>query len=147
MNQSHYVRTVLTAYTGLSDTPNRPRPNDRRLVRKWFLKGVPLEHIEAAFTLATVRRSIRPSTATPLPPIRSLFYFELIIDEIKQTGLDLEYVRCLRERIPPAQVHLPPRRHRPVPSEIAGAPAHGLHRASPQTTPTKGDPDAEEDSQ
>ena len=108
MNQSHYVRTVLTAYTGLSDTPNRPRPNDRRLVRKWFLKGVPLEHIEAALTLATVRRSIRPSTATPLPPIRSLFYFELIIDEIKQTGLDLEYVRCLRERIPPAQVHFTP---------------------------------------
>ena len=147
MNQSHYVRAVLAAYTGLPDTPNRSRPNDRRLVHAWFLRGVPLEHIEAAFTLATARRSIRASTAMQLPPIRSLFYFELILEEIQQTGLDLEYVRYLRERLQPAQVLDPPGRHTPVPSETAKARGQGQWRASPLTTPTRGGPGAEDDSQ
>ena len=101
--RGEFVRRVLSAYTRLSDTPNRPRPNDRKLVRSWFLRGVPIEHVEAAFVLATLRRSVRSSTAIPLPPIRSLFYFELILEEIERTGLDLEYIRCLRDRMQPEQ--------------------------------------------
>lgn len=94
-----YVVTVLDCYTGLPDTPDRPRKNDRSLAQRLYEQRVPLQHVRAAFLLATSRRWFRPADADPLEPIRSLHYFVPVIDELRHTPPPSVYVELLRGRL------------------------------------------------
>ncbi len=93
--ESSYVAEVLRLYTLLPDTPDRPRPHDRRLALALARQQVPLELIRAAFILGTARRARSPRA--PLPPIRSLHYFLPILEEVQQEPPDPSYLD-LRER-------------------------------------------------
>jgi hypothetical protein len=94
---SSYVAEVLRLYCQLPDTPDRPRPLDRRLAAALEQRRVPLELIRAAFILATARRTF--SASAPLPPIRSLHYFLPILHELQQQPLDPGYLEHLRRRL------------------------------------------------
>lgn len=76
-----YVNTVLDLYRKTPGTTGRVRPPDRRLAAELYDRGVPLDLVRFALVLATLRRSLRPSGASPLPTIRSLHYFLPVIDE------------------------------------------------------------------
>ena len=83
-------------YVDLPDTPLRPSPRDQWLARQLHEQNVPLSIIESALLLATLRRLIRPTGLPPLSPIRSLAYFQPVIDELQQQPLPDGYLDYLR---------------------------------------------------
>ena len=98
-NSATYVIAVLNLYGELPDTPPRTNPQDQRQARSWFDRGVPLPVVEAALLLASLRR-IRPPGATPLPRIRSLAYFQPVIEELLENPVPEGYVQYLRVKLP-----------------------------------------------
>src|SRR5207248_10303378 len=91
-----YVAAVLTLYVDLPDTPLRASIPDQRQARIWFDRGVPLEVVETALLLACLRRTVRPTDVPPLPRIRSLAYFQPVIEELREhpvAGGCLQYLR------------------------------------------------------
>jgi hypothetical protein len=81
-----YVAAVLLFYVDLPDTPLRPSPQDQALARRLQEQDVPLSLVEAALLLASLRRLMRRADLPPLPPIRSLAYFQPVIEELQQQG-------------------------------------------------------------
>ncbi len=90
---------ILRLYTLLPDTPDRPRPSDRRLAAELERQRVPFDLIRAAFTLGIARRAC---SQRALPPIRSLHYFLPILEEIQLQPPDPAYLQLLQRRL-----HLP----------------------------------------
>ena len=91
-----YAAAVLAIYLDLPDTPMRPSARDHWLARRLHEQGVPFAVVESALLLATLRRLIRPADLPPLPPIRSLAYFQPVIDELQQQPLPESYLDYLR---------------------------------------------------
>jgi hypothetical protein len=94
-----YVAVVLLLYVDLPDTPLRPSPRDQWLARRLHEQGVPIALVESALLLATLRRLIRPADVPPLPPIRSLAYFQPVIEELRQQPLPDGYLDYLRLKL------------------------------------------------
>jgi len=72
---------------------------DRLLAAQLYKRGVPLESVENALTLAAARRLIRPADAPPLAAVRSLAYFLPVIDEVLQLKVSQDYFRYLRHKM------------------------------------------------
>ena len=98
-NPALYVSAVLTLYVDLPDTPLRASVPDQRQARVWFDRGVPLEVVETALLLACLRRKARPTGVPPLPRIRSLAYFQPIIEELLEHPASGGYLQYLRLKI------------------------------------------------
>ncbi len=94
-----YVAAVLTLYLDLPDTPLRASVPDRRHALIWFDRGVPLEMVETALLLACLRRTVRPTDMPPLPRIRSLAYFQPVIEELRQHPAPSGYLHYLRLKL------------------------------------------------
>ncbi len=77
-----YVTTVVTLYMDMPDTPMRVSASDQWLARHFYQDSVPLETVETALLLGSLRRLIRPADSPRLPPIRSLAYFRPVIEEL-----------------------------------------------------------------
>lgn len=104
-----YVALVLSIYVGLPETPARANAQDREQAQRLFARGVPGETVEAALLLASLRRLIRPSHAGPLGVIRSMAYFQPVIEEMLQQPARRDYLDHLRRKLDallsrPAQV-------------------------------------------
>ncbi len=99
MEQREYVRRLLDAYRATPGTTGMVRRADRLLAAQLNERGVPLEVVENALTLAVARRMARPADAPPLGMIRSLAYFSPIIEEVLETQPSLEYFQHLRSRL------------------------------------------------
>ncbi len=94
-----YACAVLASYLELPDTPSRSRPPDRALACRLYHRDIPLRVIRQAFLLADARRRIRPQQAPPLQPIRSLYYFLPVIEELLQTPLPNHYEQHLKRKL------------------------------------------------
>lgn len=94
-----YVNTVLTLYLGLPETPLRASTQDRRLARQLHEHGVAFCVVESAFLLASLRRLARPAEAPVLSPIRSLAYFQPVIDELLSNPAPENYLEYLRLKL------------------------------------------------
>jgi hypothetical protein len=112
-NPTLYISAVLTLYVDLPDTPLRANIQDQRLAHRLFETGVPLSLVETAFLLASLRRLCRPSDVPPLPRIRSLAYFQPVIQELQEHPIPngngyLEYLRLklrgVMDKADPAKV-------------------------------------------
>jgi hypothetical protein len=107
-----YVAAVLVLYVDLPDTPLRASVQDHRQARRLHERGVPLRLVESALLLASLRRLVRPADVPPLSPIRSLAYFQPVVEELLAHPLPGNYLEYLRlklrrmagERIAPADV-------------------------------------------
>ncbi len=95
-NPALYVSAVLTLYVDLPDTPLRASVPDQRQARIWFDRSVPLEVVETALLLACLRRKARPTDVPPLSRIRSLAYFQPIIEELTEHPAPDGYLQYLR---------------------------------------------------
>ena len=82
ITQNAYVRQVLTAYCQTPTTAGRANRQDRLLAARFYQRHIPLDVIENAFVLGAVRRSYRDPDNLPLPPVRSLYYFCGLIEEV-----------------------------------------------------------------
>ena len=99
MEQPDYVHRLLEAYCTTPGTCGAVRRPDRLLAAQLYQRGVPIEAVENALTLAAARRLTRPADAPPLAIIRSLAYFAPAIDEVLSLPVSPEYFRHLRQRI------------------------------------------------
>lgn len=89
-----YIDVVLALYRTAPGTLGHVRKADVRLARDLHDRGVGLDVIEDAITVALCRRLVH--STTPTEPIRSLHYFVGVIDEILSGALDRGYVDYLR---------------------------------------------------
>ena len=99
MEQSDYVRRVLEAYRATPGTCGAVRRADRLLATQLHERGVPLDAVQNAMTLAAARRLARPADAPPLGTIRSLAYFAPVIEEVLHLQVSPDYFRYLRYRL------------------------------------------------
>ena len=96
---TEYIHKVLTLYRELPETPWRVSLHDQKQAAELQLRGIPLELIEAALLLGSLRRLLRPSGALPLSPIRSFAYFQPVIEELLSRPLSDTYLEYLRHKI------------------------------------------------
>jgi hypothetical protein len=94
-----YVFAVLNLFVELPDTPSRASPLDEACARRFFQANIPFDVIETALLLGSLRRRERSPNAPPLPGIRSLAYFQPIIDELLQTPISDSYRAALRLKL------------------------------------------------
>jgi hypothetical protein len=94
-----YVADVLLLYVELPETPLRASPQDQQRVRRWQDLGIPRQFVESAFLLASLRRLLRPADAPPLSPIRSLAYFQPVLDELIANPPPENYLQYLRLKL------------------------------------------------
>jgi hypothetical protein len=98
-NAALYVSSVLTLYADLPDTAFRVNTHDQRQARSWFDRGVPLSVVETSLLLASLRRLARPPGVPPLPRIRSLAYFQPVIEELLGNPVPDGYLQYLRLKL------------------------------------------------
>jgi hypothetical protein len=98
---SAYLRALTQLYFSLPETSRRLSRYDRQVALEWFRQQIPLSVVEAAFLLASVRRTCRPAQARPLSPVRSLAYFRPVIEEVLDNPLPASYVAYLRSKLQP----------------------------------------------
>lgn len=96
-----YVHAVLTLYLELPETPLRASPQDQIHARQLQQRRVPLTLIESALLLASLRRLLRPADSPPLSPIRSLAYFQPVIEELLYNPVPDSYPEYLRNKMKP----------------------------------------------
>lgn len=95
-----FVASVLSLYLDLPDTPLHYNSADQAFARRLQEQQISLPVIEAALLLASLRRLLRPRDLPPLPRIRSLAYFQPVIDELlPQQPLPDSYLQYLRLKL------------------------------------------------
>jgi hypothetical protein len=94
-----YVAAVVMAYVELPETPLSASLQDHRQARRLYDRGIPLRIVESALLLASLRRLIRPADLPPLPAIRSLAYFQPVIDELLVHPMPDNYLEYLRLKL------------------------------------------------
>jgi hypothetical protein len=99
VDSAAYIAAVILSYLDLPDTPFSASPNDHRQARRLFEGGIALQLVESALLLASLRRLIRPAGLPSLPPIRSLAYFQPVIDELLAQSMPDHYVEYLRSKL------------------------------------------------
>jgi len=99
MEPYEYVRRVLEAYRSTPGTAGVARRTDRLFATQLYERGVPLETVANALTLAAARRLARPTDALPLGIVRSLAYFSPAIDEVMEMKAGPEYFQHLRKKL------------------------------------------------
>ena len=94
-----YVAAVVTLYMDMPDTPMRISASDQWLARHFYEDGVPLETVETALLLGSLRRLIRPTDSPRLAPIRSLAYFRPVIEELQDNPAPENYCEYLKMKL------------------------------------------------
>jgi hypothetical protein len=94
-----FVAAVVMAYVELPETPLSANLQDHRQARRLHDRGIALRIVESALLLGSLRRLIRPADLPPLPPIRSLAYFQPVIDELLVHPMPDSYLEYLRLKL------------------------------------------------
>lgn len=102
-----FVASVLNLYLDLPDTPIRYNSNDRAFAQRLNERQVSLPVVEAALLVASLRRLLRPQDLPPLPRIRSLAYFQPVIDELLDQPVPDSYLQYLRLKLRSASSQAP----------------------------------------
>jgi hypothetical protein len=92
-----YVRTVLNLYAQMRDMACPARRSDRRLAGCFFDRQIPIDIVEAAILLGSARRMCHRAPA--LEAIRSLHYFEPIVEELAAQPPPRGYIDYLRLKL------------------------------------------------
>ena len=98
-NAALYVSTVLTFYVDLPETPLRANAQHKRMARQWFDRRIDLSLVETALLLGSLRRLVRPPDVPSLTRIRSLAYFQPVIDELRDNPVPAGYLQYLRIKL------------------------------------------------
>ena len=103
-----YVRRVLDAYRHTPGTTGHLRPADRRLARQLLAGDVSIQTVGDALLLASVRRFLKATPASPPPTVRSFAYFLPVIEELALQPLPDGYRRHLAGHLARALARLAP---------------------------------------
>ena len=94
-----YVRALLALYVQTPGVLGSVRRADRQLARHLFQQRIPLYAVENAFIVGAARRARHNAFATPLPPIRSLHYFQGLVREMLERPLGYRELDQLRSSL------------------------------------------------
>lgn len=94
-----YVEQLLELYRHTPETLGQIRRTDRILAQELYQRAVPLCTVEGAFLLAASRRCLRAPGAPPLSPVRSLYYFLPLIEEVLANPLPNGYLEYLKRKL------------------------------------------------
>lgn len=94
LGRQAYVNAVLALYRAAPGTCGHVRKADLNLARSLHERGVALQTVDDAISVALCRRLVRSNP--PTEPIRSLYYFFAVIEELLAGPLDAEYIEYLR---------------------------------------------------
>lgn len=97
--RQRYVRELLRLYVATPGVAGRVRRADRQLAQTLYEHNVPLYAVANAFIVAAARRSRHNAFSTPLPPIRSLHYFQNVIREMLERPPGYREIEQLRESL------------------------------------------------
>ena len=98
--KERYIRKIIDLYLNLPETPTRCARSDIQLASKWYQEQIKPGDVQAAMLIATARRLFRRNThESPLGPIRTLHYFQPVLQEVRQQPLEADYVEYLRKNI------------------------------------------------
>jgi hypothetical protein len=92
MTRSEYLGAVIRVFLSAPDTPSRARRSDWAVASSFHQRRIPLETVEHAVRLATIRRMLRANDHDRLEPIHSLAYFRQVIDSLPADALEPAYV-------------------------------------------------------
>jgi hypothetical protein len=93
-----YVGTVLNLYARTRDTVCPGRRTDRLLANYFFERRIPIDIVEAALLLGSARRMCHRGGCV-LQAIRSLHYFEPIVEELAAQPPPRGYIDYLRLKV------------------------------------------------
>jgi hypothetical protein len=99
IDRERYVQRILDRYRSLPGTLGHVRRTDRQLAEQLHRRGVPLELVEAAFTVATCRRLFRPSDAETLEAVRTMHYYLPVLDELVHLPPHPDYIHYLETKL------------------------------------------------
>ncbi len=99
LNRDLYVRCALACYQITPTTTGTLDHQDRLAAAQVYEENVSIELLQAALILAAARRSLPEDTEPQLTPIRSLRYFLPLIEEIKATPIEPDYIRFLEQKL------------------------------------------------
>jgi len=99
MQRQEYVCRLIEAYCNTPGTTGQAHRQDRRFAEQLYERQVPLSAVENALLLASARRLFRPDDAPPLETIRSLHYFQSVIDEVRHSTVSEDYFLYLRRKL------------------------------------------------
>jgi|HubBroStandDraft_1064217.scaffolds.fasta_scaffold274551_2 hypothetical protein len=108
MTQQAYIQAIRHLYLQLPNTHRRFSRSDRQLASVLYQRGFSFDLVRSALLLATARRLVHDPTS-PLPPVRSLYYFLPVIEEIQRQSLPSGYVQYLEHKIRSLSPASPPR--------------------------------------
>ena len=100
-----YVAAVLILYINLPETPLRASAPDQWLARRLHDRGVPCGRICSPAGLSTPL--VRSPDVPPLTPIRSLAYFQPVIEELVLAPPPDNYLDYLRLKLRNAAKSVP----------------------------------------
>ena len=98
MTQQAYILALRSVYLQLPNTHRRFTRSDRHLASILYQRGFSLDLVRSALLLATARR-LAHDPAHPLPPVRSLYYFLPVLEEIRLQPLPPAYLQYLKRKI------------------------------------------------
>ncbi len=85
------ISDIIRAYLDLPDTPTEASPRDFYIATALVNDGVNVDIILRAIKIGFVRRWARDHSAGPLPPIRSLAYFQAVLNGLSDGELSDDY--------------------------------------------------------
>ena len=97
--RARYVRELLRLYVATPGVAGNVRRADRNFAASLFDQGVALYAVEYAFIVAAARRIRHNASSTPLPPIRSLWYFRDVIREMLERPPGYREIDLMRETL------------------------------------------------
>ena len=98
-NREIYVQAVLNLYIKMPGTTGRICPHDRAIIRQWFARQIPIPVLETALLLGSGRRLYRRPDALKLAPIRSIAYFNPVVEELLAQPPPATYIHYLRFKL------------------------------------------------
>jgi hypothetical protein len=94
-----YAQEAIDFFISLPGTAQRASRRDRQVAISMHHNGITLEQLKNAMMLAAARRSLPKTPGPPLGLIRSLSYFVPVIEEIRESPLDQDYIAYLRAKL------------------------------------------------
>jgi len=94
-----YVATARQIFLRQGCVRSSFTPADGRLAAEWNRKAVPVERVERAILLGTLRKYVALINHGDGTPITTLHYFKQMVDEVEQIQISPDYWRYVAYRI------------------------------------------------
>lgn len=97
--QAAFVHEVKKMFLALVPGTASFSAADHRLACRWFSQSIPLDRVEKAFLLGSVRKQLTRINRPDDTAIHSLHYFQALLEEVRQLKVAESYWIHLRRRL------------------------------------------------